>query len=176
MGRNPNRRKLPSPLGQPNVDTNGPVPPSSPLQPQKTFQETVVRRDPKGANLGKSKTSNGVQSQLAASNKATFEERLSSQHSHGDRPSEKSPPTKNLSEKPSSSSSPATKRTPIHSTVEEFLPGQPYPQPVPAPPSADETTYDAKTQRIMAWSNLFRAVQPLIWSAVILIVVIPLVG
>ena len=45
-------------------------------------------------------------------------------------------------------------------------------------PSSDSTTvaYTDKTQRIVAWSNMLRSLQPFIWAAVILVVVVPLVG
>ena len=45
-------------------------------------------------------------------------------------------------------------------------------------PSSDsqKTPYADKTQRIVAWSNLLRSLQPFIWAAVISVVVVPLVG
>lgn len=47
------------------------------------------------------------------------------------------------------------------------------------PPISSESqkaAYSDKTERIVAWSNLLRSLQPFIWAAVILVVVVPLVG
>ncbi|AFY39076.1 hypothetical protein Lepto7376_2819 [[Leptolyngbya] sp. PCC 7376] len=41
---------------------------------------------------------------------------------------------------------------------------------------SDKNPYTEKTQRIMAWSNLLRSLQPFIWGAIILVVVVPLIG
>ncbi|MBT9314025.1 hypothetical protein IXB50_01125 [Leptothoe spongobia TAU-MAC 1115] len=46
----------------------------------------------------------------------------------------------------------------------------------PPAPEKEKTPYTAKTQRIVAWSNLLRSLQPFIWGAIILVVVIPLIG
>ncbi len=46
----------------------------------------------------------------------------------------------------------------------------------PQPPDSKKTSYSEKTERIAAWSNLLRSLQPFIWGAIILVVVIPLVG
>ena len=42
--------------------------------------------------------------------------------------------------------------------------------------ASDKTPYNEKTQRIMAWSNLLRSLQPFIWGVIILVVVVPLIG
>ncbi|NEO83836.1 MAG: hypothetical protein F6J87_06175 [Spirulina sp. SIO3F2] len=66
---------------------------------------------------------------------------------------------------------------PIATFTEEIRSLTPEPAPEPNPTdSADEAAYAAKTQRIAAWSDLLRSLQPFIWMAVIFIVIIPMVG
>ena len=51
-----------------------------------------------------------------------------------------------------------------------------HPPSSPPSSSSSKAAYSDKTERIVAWSNLLRSLQPFIWAAVILVVVVPLVG
>ena len=157
MGQQPDKQQPDLSDRAKTVDDSKPVASSSPSAPRPVFEEMVVRPSPSEAK------------------------RIMSQG-------------RNRLTRPTVSSGSAGKTVHVRSTVEE-LPQKLSPRSHSVPPTVSSSSasptsssstaqlpdpekppYTEKTQRIVAWSNLLRSLQPFIWGAIILVVIIPLVG
>lgn len=74
------------------------------------------------------------------------------------------------STRPVRSGQPANPESPLPSSASTAAAASPSPAP------SVKTDYSEQTQRIHAWGALLKSIQPLIWAAVLLVVVIPLFG
>lgn len=145
-------------MGQPqNRQRNNPAKPTQPIaDPRPTFEEVVVRVSPQG-----------TQRVVNSSRRSQ-----PPQHPAG----QIKPPRSQLSSSSTTETSPNSTPSAPRFT-EEIRPGAL--AVVPKSPIAHDSTataYTDKTQRITAWSGFLRSLQPFIWLAIVLIVIIPLVG
>ncbi|MDJ0708382.1 MAG: hypothetical protein QNJ46_34365 [Leptolyngbyaceae cyanobacterium MO_188.B28] len=137
------------------------APPSSSAPPP-AFEEVVVRASPSEAQRIMSQGRNRLIRPTASSGRSGNSAHVYSTVEELPRKESPQKPSQQSPSVPPTAPSSSTSQTSSSSTAQS--------------PAPEQTPYTEKTQRIVAWSNLLRSLQPFIWGAIVLVVIIPLVG